>query len=174
MVHGLSVFNIQSIILCVRVLLCYCVPTVDRIRYNTSGFFNDTVEFERGYRCDAANDFQLKNLTEPRITAKLSVRDFHVQAFQFKTAGEFGNGEITLSPSHISLSLSLSLSLSFSLSLILTVTLNILVLIGGLYTSFHYYNYILHCTMGCLLIFQLVVVYKTVVMETRLCLLLLE
>lgn len=73
--------------------------TVDRIRYNTSGFFNDTVEFERGYRCDAANDFQLKNLTEPRITAKLSVRDFHVQAFQFKTAGEFGNARRCLQDS---------------------------------------------------------------------------
>ena len=97
--------------------VCYCVivdRTVDRIRYNASGFFNDTVEFERGYRCDAANDFQLKKLIEPRITAKLSVRDFHVQAFQFKTAGEFGNGEITLSPSHLSLSLSLSFSLSYS------------------------------------------------------------
>ena len=100
-----------------KLFFCYCyVPTAGDFFYNASGFFKDKVEFQRGYRCDATQEHPLKyrNLTKYmyQISANLTVRDFHVQAFQFKDAGKFGNGELTLS-------LSLSLSLSFSLSLTL-------------------------------------------------------
>ena len=63
------------------------------ILYNSTGFFNDTVEFERGYQCLASQEHQLKSLTNHQIAASITVTDFHVQAFDFKKAGEFGNGE---------------------------------------------------------------------------------
>ena len=66
---------------------------VNNISYKGKGFFDDEVEFERGYQCLASQDYNLDNLTDHQITAKVTVEDFHVQAFVFKNPGEFGNGE---------------------------------------------------------------------------------
>ena len=83
------------------------------------GFFdsnNDKVEFERGYQCNAPQEFQLKNVTDNhQIKASLTVKDFQVQAFVFKHPGQFGNSESDMFFVHISLSLSLSLSLPYML-----------------------------------------------------------
>ena len=66
---------------------------VHSLSYKGDGFFDDEVEYERGYQCLASTDHDLKNLTDSQITAKVTVRDFRVQAFDFKTPGDFGNCE---------------------------------------------------------------------------------
>ena len=67
--------------------------SAQNISYKGDRFFDDEVEYERGYQCLASTDHDLNNLTDSRITAKVTVRDFRVQAFDFKTPGEFGNCE---------------------------------------------------------------------------------
>jgi hypothetical protein len=67
--------------------------SVPSISYNGDGFFDDEVEYERGYQCLASQDYVLDNLTDSQITAKVTVTDLQVQAFEFKNAGEFGNCE---------------------------------------------------------------------------------
>ena len=73
----------------VHVFFC----SAQNFSYNGDGFFEDEVEYQRGYQCLASTDHDLTNVNDSRITAKVTVMDFSVQAFEFKTAGEFGNCE---------------------------------------------------------------------------------
>ena len=71
----------------------YFFCSANTLSYKSDGFFKDKVEYQRGYQCHASTDHDLKNVTDSRITAKVTVKDFSVQAFEFKTPGEFGNCE---------------------------------------------------------------------------------
>ena len=71
----------------VHVFFC----SANSLSYKSDGFFKDKVEYQQGYQCLASTDYDLNNVTDSRITAKVTVKDFRVQVFDFKTPDEFGN-----------------------------------------------------------------------------------